>query len=199
VSDHIANPFVRRIVDIASTLATESDRACPLVVSEYLKDILGDLLEVVFHCAAASEKEVKKLLNGFNAPIGSLAVRASLCRALGLISQKSFDVLNALREIRNHCAHSDSRVALNDKKIEHWVRVLRRELQEGNEPLGERALILLVFTRVGQEIFEKKTDLWRRHADEIQRAIEVTQNATPMPPSDTPQASHQEKENPKPE
>ena len=58
----------------------------------------------------------ERLLEGFNAPLGTLAARAAAAAALGLISRREYRELETIRKIRNQFAH-DHRTRFSDQGI----------------------------------------------------------------------------------
>ena len=80
----------------------ESDRAAAILGGAYLDDQLRDLLEAHF---VHDEKRIPGLLNGPNAPLGTMSARIDLAYALGLLSLKECQDLGLIRKIRNTFAH----------------------------------------------------------------------------------------------
>ena len=92
----------------------ESDRGAAILAAsmldQKLKTILGEFL---IDC-----KATKLLLEGFNAPIGSLSSRENLAFSLGLISEYEYNDCETIRKIRNEFAHKfDLEFAFSDKKV----------------------------------------------------------------------------------
>lgn len=66
-------------------------------MDEKLRDILKAYLR--------DGKSNDLLLEGFNAPLGSLSMRATMTHALGLVSSKEYNEISILRKVRNKFAH----------------------------------------------------------------------------------------------
>jgi mannitol operon repressor len=62
---------------------------------------LGKILRVFL----VEGPEVKELLDGFNAPLGTLHARIVACHSLGLIDNDECKEMQAIRKIRNKFAH----------------------------------------------------------------------------------------------
>lgn len=82
-------------------LGEESDRGLALIACCSIDEIMRKIL-----LAFLLDKPVStKIVDGFNAPIGSLATRSALVFALGLISEQEFKECEIFRKIRNLFAH----------------------------------------------------------------------------------------------
>ncbi len=72
-----------------------------LIVCSYLDELLLRIL-----LAFLIERDgTKRLVEGFNAPLGTLSTRSAAAYALGLISDQEFKECEKLRRIRNRFAH----------------------------------------------------------------------------------------------
>ena len=78
------------------------DRGLVLSLSAFSEDSLGTLLSAFMLPSDAS----KKLLEGFNAPLGTFSARIMTAYSLGLINESQYDDLERLRKIRNKFAHT---------------------------------------------------------------------------------------------
>src|ERR1700721_2764172 len=82
-------------------LNKESDRGAALISTA----MLDDLLEKIILAFLLDNKDTKKLLSGFNAPLGTFSARTLAAYSLGLISELEYDECNRLRHVRNEFAH----------------------------------------------------------------------------------------------
>jgi DNA-binding MltR family transcriptional regulator len=98
----LKNPHLREFMPFLDELDKESPRGKVLIASSYVDDQLRQILKAVMIQA----REVEKLLEGFNAPLGTLSSRATAAYVMGLISQKEYDECNKIRAIRNKFAHA---------------------------------------------------------------------------------------------
>jgi mannitol operon repressor len=83
-------------------LHKESARGRVLISCGYLDELLRETLVAFF----IEDDNSKRLVEGFNAPLGTLSTRISAAFALGLISEREFRECNALRRVRNRFAHN---------------------------------------------------------------------------------------------
>lgn len=96
-----------------------------MVATEWLSDLLEQLLRAKFDAEGVDKNGVQDiLLNGVTAPLGSFAIRLKVCHAFGLVRKEVYKVAEALREVRNHCAHEKSLVSLQDRDIAEHVRAI---------------------------------------------------------------------------
>lgn len=89
------------IHEINKELSKESDWGCTLMSCSCLDAILYKILQGFFVEGDTS----KKLIEGFNAPLGSFSTRISAAFALGLISDQEYREITILRRVRNRFAH----------------------------------------------------------------------------------------------
>jgi len=82
-------------------LNKESDRGQVLISCSYLDELLRQTLLAFF----IEDDNSNRLVEGFNAPLGTFSTRLSAAFALGLISEREFKECNTLRQIRNRFAH----------------------------------------------------------------------------------------------
>ena len=85
------------------TLTQASLRATAISMAEYLNAELEDLLQAFLIDDASN---VKRLLSGELAPLGTFSARITVAFALGLISEKERKNLILIRKIRNVFAHA---------------------------------------------------------------------------------------------
>jgi DNA-binding MltR family transcriptional regulator len=77
------------------------DRGLALSLAAFAEDTLGRLLLVYLR----EEKQSKELVEGFNAPLGTLSTRIKACFSLGLLTKEQYQDLELCRKIRNAFAH----------------------------------------------------------------------------------------------
>lgn len=80
----------------------ESDRGAALSAAAVLEDRLEEIIKTFLRDCKSSSK----LLDGFNAPIGTFSSKILLAHALGLIQDNEFQQIELLRKIRNQFAHT---------------------------------------------------------------------------------------------
>jgi hypothetical protein len=98
---------------LVGALRDTDDRGLILSLSAFAEDALGVLLKSFMLPLDATTQ----LLDGFNAPLGTLSSRIKAAFALGLVTNGQFQDLERLRKIRNAFAHTWRPVSLNDPKV----------------------------------------------------------------------------------
>lgn len=96
------------------------DRGLVLSLSAFAEDALGSLLKAYLIASEASAQ----LLEGFNAPLGTLSARTKAAYAMGLITKEQFSDLERLRKIRNEFAHTWKPVSLAHPKLVALVQAM---------------------------------------------------------------------------
>lgn len=110
---------------IAHALAGESDRGVPLVAAEFATDALEEYFRTRFSKTGINTWLQDELLSrSTTAPLNSFSMRINFARCFGMIGPETYKALEALRIIRNHCAHR-TYVALNERRLSAHVCVLR--------------------------------------------------------------------------
>jgi mannitol operon repressor len=98
----VSHPHLREFAGFLPELNNESDRGCVMIACSYLDELLRQIVLAFLVDVPASTT----LLEGFNAPLGTLSTRASAALALGLIRESEFKEVDTLRRVRNRFAHN---------------------------------------------------------------------------------------------
>jgi mannitol operon repressor len=106
------DPEYRDFAAMLEELNAETDRGVVLVATAFVDDLLGRLLAAFLLENESSEI----LLNGFNAPLGTLATKIAGCHAMGLITDGERLECHLLRRVRNEFAHQ-VKASFADNKI----------------------------------------------------------------------------------
>ena len=104
-----SEPEVEALGRFLSEFNRESDRGAALTAAAVLDDRLGAILAAFL----ADTPSAKELIQGFNAPLGTLASRAAAAHSLGLIQDNEFKEITLIRKIRNEFGHSWQGVSLS--------------------------------------------------------------------------------------
>ncbi|MDD9900930.1 MAG: MltR family transcriptional regulator [Alphaproteobacteria bacterium] len=92
---------------------SETDRGKVLIALSYIDELLRRTL-----LAFLTENDVSlKLVDGFNAPLGTLSTRNAIAYSLGLILDIEYQDIETLRKIRNLYAHNVHTSFENEKII----------------------------------------------------------------------------------
>lgn len=105
-------PHLREFEEFLNALNKESDRGAVLISAV----MIDTLLERSILAFLLNYKETKQLLEGFNAPLGSLSARTLAAYALGVISEKEYRECERIRKIRNLFAH-DFKASFEDQNV----------------------------------------------------------------------------------
>lgn len=117
------HPHLSEFKVFLDELHRESDRGAVLISCSMIDELLARSIRAYLIDAPAT----RELLDGFNAPIGSLAARTKLALALGLIDERIATECDVLRKVRNEFAHKvactfeDQRVVAACQKLTHAV------------------------------------------------------------------------------
>jgi DNA-binding MltR family transcriptional regulator len=126
----------------------EEDRGFVLSMAAFVEDALRRLLLAYMQPGKASNE----LLDGFNAPLGTLSSRIKACAALGLLTTTQYSDLELARKIRNEFAHGWEPCALSQPKVAALVQKMsgdRFQRQESESPKAKfHASLTCVLTEV---------------------------------------------------
>lgn len=105
-------PNLEEFFPFLDQLNKESPRGAVLIASSFIEEqlrrvILAFLIET---------SEADKLLEGYNAPLGTFSARATTAFCLGLVSEEEYQDCDTLRRIRNEFAHNFP-TSFEDQKI----------------------------------------------------------------------------------
>jgi len=95
-------PNLAEFMPFLDLLNKESPRGQVLISSSYLENLLGEILLSFL----VDSKSTDKLLNGFNAPLGTFSSRIEAAHSSGLITLREYQELDLIRKIRNEFAHN---------------------------------------------------------------------------------------------
>lgn len=111
-------------------LGTTDERGLVLTLAAFAEDTLGQLILAYLRPVDQS----KELVEGFNAPLGTLSARVKTGYALGLLSQPQFADLDRLRRIRNEFAHTWEECSLDSGKPASLVGQMSPSRLDGPKP-----------------------------------------------------------------
>lgn len=105
---------------LQSLTSTMDERSLVLALGGFAEDALGDLIRAFM----LPGEQANRLLNGFNAPIGTFSARIKTAFALGLITEGQHNDLDRLRKVRNIFAHGWKPTSLSDQNIASHVSAM---------------------------------------------------------------------------
>jgi mannitol operon repressor len=106
------HPHLKEFLEFLPEFNRESDRGMVLIATSFIDDLLKRTLLAFFIEGEATTA----LIEGFNAPLGTFAIRTAAAAGLGLISDAEFKECNTLRKIRNKFAHH-VRMSFADRSV----------------------------------------------------------------------------------
>lgn len=118
----LGHPEIESIArTVFRALGDESDRGAVLVAADVLDDQFADF----FRAIAPSEipTRLTKSLLSYPGALGTLAAKADIAVAVGLIRRPLYDAVTALRKLRNDAAHSRAPFSL-DRHADRLTAIL---------------------------------------------------------------------------
>lgn len=98
-------------------VSKQDDYALVLSLATFIEDTLGRVLSSYFRDCKAT----RDLIDGFNAPLGTLSSRIKAAYSFGLIMKQQFDDMEILRNVRNKFAHNWEGVSLEQGDIKALI------------------------------------------------------------------------------
>lgn len=118
------------INQLMGTLKDLDERGLILVLAAFAEDSLGELLKAFMLPNKASEK----LIQGFNAPLGTFSSRIQAAYALGLVTTEQFEDLEHLRKIRNEFSHTWKPLSFADEPIAGHISAINHSPADDEFP-----------------------------------------------------------------
>ena len=117
-------------------LADLDERALILSLAAFAEEALRELVQAYLMPGESTEK----LLDGFNAPLGTFSARLRMADALGLLTPHQASDFDRLRKIRNEFAHNWLPVSFTDQNIASHIQALNFHALDDQFPetLGEK-------------------------------------------------------------
>ncbi|HDS3386344.1 TPA: hypothetical protein QID73_000287 [Proteus mirabilis] len=107
------DPEINELSIFLNELHEESDRGIALLSASIIEDWLSTILKSFLIDNEAS----KKMLDGFNAPIGTFSAKINMAFSLGLIMENEYKEIEIIRKIRNEFGHSWHGISFKTQKI----------------------------------------------------------------------------------
>jgi len=113
MADSMPQAEIDQLDRFLQQFSSESDRGAALTAGAMLEDRLGEILRTFL----VDSPEASKLLDGFNAPLGTLSARILAACSLGLIDDDEYREMQTIRRIRNKFAHEWSDLSFEAQSI----------------------------------------------------------------------------------
>jgi DNA-binding MltR family transcriptional regulator len=166
------NRFMRLMQD-------HDDRAMILSMGSFIEEELGRLLLAYFRNCKAT----RDLIEGFNAPLGTLGARIKAVYAFGLVGDDQFKDMEILRKVRNLFAHDWEGISLERNDVAALIGQLSGYSFEGVSKEGtprERLTRTIGCIATELHIFAGRILLGKQN-----KAHDVSFRLTTTPPSVT--------------
>jgi mannitol operon repressor len=105
------HPHLKEFTEFLAEFNKETERGAALAAAAFLDDLLG---RIIFNFLIPNDSG-HSLVDGFNAPFGTLSARIAACHAMGLISEDEFREAEIVRKVRNEFAHKVKMSFENDR------------------------------------------------------------------------------------
>ncbi|MBR1267227.1 hypothetical protein JQ629_06870 [Bradyrhizobium sp. AUGA SZCCT0222] len=115
---------------LSRILGQLDERGLILALAAFAEEALGDLIEAFL----ISGDPAKRLLEGFNAPLGTFSARIMMAYSLGLVTKRQRADLDRLRRIRNEFAHNWEPTSFSDRKIADHIKALHFSSMDDHFP-----------------------------------------------------------------
>ncbi|MDR6755161.1 DNA-binding MltR family transcriptional regulator [Mycoplana sp. BE70] len=103
---------------LSGRLGDLDEQGLVLAAAAFAEDSLAKLLRAFM----LPNNAASQLIDGFNAPLGTLSAKVKAAYALGLVTKAQFEDLEHLRIIRNDFSHTWRVVAFSDQAISDRIR-----------------------------------------------------------------------------
>jgi mannitol repressor len=111
---------------VVRTLLRESDRGAVLVGAAFVEHSLALALRTIFDPETERAAAARDTLFSRRGPFSSGWAKTQFALAAGVIDERMYEGIELIRVLRNHFAHSHSRVTFTDSEAQKAVRGLRR-------------------------------------------------------------------------
>lgn len=161
-----------------SLVGSHDDPSMVLSLATFVEDTLGRLLLAYFRNCKAS----KDLVEGFNAPLGTLGTRTKAAYGIGLLTKEQYQDIEILRKVRNLFAHNWEGVSLARSDIQSMIGqlsgyTLDQKPIEGD--LREKLLATLSTCCIELQVF-----LGRLESGKVRKAPDVSHRLTTAKPTE---------------
>jgi DNA-binding MltR family transcriptional regulator len=112
--------YFEELNKLSENLKGLDERGLVLSLAAFAEDSLSTLLKAYMFDNAAT----KKLVDGFDAPLGTLSSRIRAAYALGLITKGQYNDLEHLRTIRNMFSHTWQSISFLDATVNKHINAL---------------------------------------------------------------------------
>jgi len=119
------HPHLKDFLPLLDQLNEESERGAVVLSCSFIEDQLRNIIQSFL----VDGEEAQKLVEGFNAPLGTFSARATAAYAMGLISKSEHDEIDILRKVRNAFAHN-FKATFEDQRTKDLCKNLKFSAQD---------------------------------------------------------------------
>ena len=134
-----AEPEILRLAKFLDGFYKESDRGAVLMAASVLDEVLSSMIQAFL----TDTPESKKLVEDFNAPLGTFSSRVMAAYAMGLIEEQEYIEVEAIRKIRNLFGHSWDGIDFDMPKVKGQIQKLPFEKEKPRARLNHAVANLL--------------------------------------------------------
>jgi DNA-binding MltR family transcriptional regulator len=112
--------------EITNEIKESNDRACIILASSFIDELLRNILDEYL---LKDDKSDKEIFQNFG-PLSSFSAKIKMCYRLGLISKREFTQIETFRKIRNKFAHELESKSFNDENLKYLISnlIIEKEL-----------------------------------------------------------------------
>lgn len=154
-----SDPVFGRVNRLMHIARSEDERGLVLSVGAFAETALSNLLLTYLQDC----EEARQLIDGFNAPLGTLAARIKAAYALGLLTRQQCDDLNRIRKIRNEFAHNWEGCSLTDSRISSHITALNPSRIDADTASTPRDKLYATTSCILVELEYLRSDLSKRN------------------------------------
>lgn len=150
--------YFEELNQLTGSLKGLDERGLVLSLAAFAEDSLSILLKSYMFDNAAT----KKLIDGYDAPLGTLSSRIRAAYALGLITKGQYNDLEHLRIVRNMFSHTWQKISFLDLKVSkhinalNYSNVIEKYPETPREKLeGTISFLLVEISAIASQIIKK--------------------------------------------
>lgn len=159
-------------------LRQQDARAMVLSLAAFIEDMLGRLLIAYFRDCKAT----RELVDGFNAPLGTLSARIKAGWSFGLLTEDQYKDMEILRKIRNEFAHDWKGVSLGRNDIAAMLGQLSGYTFDGKK-IESKDPQTRMLTCLGNLCIELSVFTGHRESGKWTKAVDVSYRLVTTPPT----------------
>lgn len=173
------NQSLENLNRFLQVVGEQDDRAMVLSLATFIEDTLGRLLLAYFRNC----KSTRELVEGFNAPLGTLGSRIKAAYSFGLTTEEQYKDMELLRKVRNQFAHNWEGVTLERNDIQALIGQLSGYTLD-HKPIEGRLRQKLLGT-LSCCCIELQVFLDRLESGKAEKAPDVSHRLSVNPPTGT--------------